>query len=508
MAPEPCGLAPASNTRRLSALRVPLLLVLLCVTLAGVFYVQGRLKKPQDLARRCAEAMFAENLEAAFEAFAEYRELAQDDVPDSVRDEVFRLQGDKDFPLGPGQDDSTQLRYLIERAVFFSLAAESALAGVRSGDLRGAALSVLAYVRRNVQSGVGGVEFPDIAVTPVHVLCRGYGCALESAWLMACLLRIRGIHAAVVELPPPSEGAERYYIVGVLIEQKLYLFDPYRGVPLCRASDGCVADLETLLDENDSLAPEFGGPGKPVSVEGLRSAAYFVPADAGNVLPDAFLLGRIVSDKGRYETLYRSFRRDLGNLAAAVFGSRVATSMLEDRFTTIAFHGRREIVALWDLPFKVDDLLLNRPDYRKKLADVHAALPFYLAARHAHLFKRPGAAEQYAAVLRNHADKPAVVHDVAFFKAVAQDDRDKRAAELAAYLAEYPSGRFRALATLLLAEIEAARTRFDSALDLVAQVQPPYDLRAGLLRAAIQDGKGIIAWQFPRHGGPDSGDGR
>ncbi len=324
---------------------------------------------------------------------------------------------------------------------------------------------------------------------------------------MACLLRVRGIHAAVVELPPASDGAEPYHVVGVLIEQKLYLFDPYRGVPLCRASDGCVVNLQALLSGADSLGPGFGGPGTPISADGFTAAKYLVPADSGNVSPDGYLLGKIISDNGRYETLYRPFRRDLGNLAAAVFGSGVAPPMLEDRFTAVVFQGRSETVALWTLPFKVDDLLLNRPGYRQMLLDAHGALPLYHAARYAHLFQRSDAVEQYAAVLRDHGDKPAVVHDVRFFKAVAQSDRDRRAAELSGYLAECPAGRFRALATLLLAEIEAARGHADAALELIDRTGPPYDLRAGLLRAAIRDGKGVIAWRFPRLDSPDAGTG-
>lgn len=508
MAPESSGSSRSGPLSGSPRWRVPFLLALLCSTLVGVWYVKGRLKRTEDLARRCAEAMFTERFDAALDAFIEYRERALSDVPDSVRDEVFRLRGDKAFPFGGEQGDPTHLRYLIERAVFFSLAAESALAGVRSGDIRGAALNVLAYVRRHVQSGTGDTGFPDVAATPVHVLCRGYGRPIESAWLMACLLRIRGMHAAVVELPPASDGSEPYYLVGVLIDQKLYLFDPYRGVPLCRASDGCVADLEALLNGAEYLAPGFGGQGTPITTEGLANAAYLVPADPGNVLPDGYLLGKIVTDNGRYETICRPFRRDLGNLAAAVFGVGTAPVQVEDRFTAITVQGRKETVALWTIPFKVDDLLLNRPDYRQKLAEMHKDLPLYLPARHAQLFKRPGAAEQYAAVLRDHGGNPAVVHDVTFFKAVAQEDRDRRAAELAAYLAEHLSGRFRALATLLLAELEAARARFDSALELLGQVKSPYDLRAGLLRAAIRDGKGVLAWQFPRVSPPNAGAGK
>jgi hypothetical protein len=265
--------------------RAPLLVAVLLALAVIYVAIRGCAGRADRASRACFEAMFRQQHDRAAKALDAYRDLGADEIPPDVRDEVYKLEPYKNYPVAKTQFDDL----LIERAAFYALASDHAVAPAR--DLRGAALCALGYVREHLQSGTRP-ETDDLAVTPVHALYRGYGDPALSAWAMAALLRHRrGIHACVIQLlPPDDEEGAAYSIVGVVIDRRLYLFDPYRGVPLCRASDLAIADLQGLLSGRDTLAPGFGGVGTLVTLDALRRGLYFVPADISNVLPDAWLL--------------------------------------------------------------------------------------------------------------------------------------------------------------------------------------------------------------------------
>ena len=475
--------------------RTPLLVLVLFAAMFAFFLVRARLTRKERASQACFQATFSRRLDPALEALSKYREFAEEDIPAAVKDELFKLAGNADYPLYSRQAD----KYFLERVVFFSRTSDHALA--RAKNLGSPVLSVFDYVVRNLQPGVERPETKGLVVAPLHVLCRGYGEAVECAWVMAALLRAAGSggHAAVVWLPRPAKG-EPYCIVGALSDGRLYLFDPYRAVPICRAGDGRIADLQALLSGEQVMDPLFGGPGTPVTLDGLRSATYFVPAHAGNVLPDAWLLSEILRENGRHEVIYRSFRDDLRNVAAAVFGDR---AQVKDGFTRLTAKGRSEAVDLWPVPFKVDQRLAKTPGYYDKVTQAHRAAAAYLVARQAQLFgEYEAAVSLYNDVLQRHADDAEVVEDVTFFKALAAPKVSDRAQGLAGYLKDYPAGRWRPPATLRLAEIEARRGDKDAALALIARLKPPYDLRAKLLKLAISKGKAQIRWRFPETTAP------
>jgi len=489
--PAPSETEESSQTRWW---RTPLLVLVLFAAVFAFFLVRARLTRKERASQACFQAMFSRRLAPALEALSKYREFAEEDIPAAVKDELFKLAGNADYPLYSRQAD----KYFLERVVFFSRTSDHALA--RAKNLGSPVLSVFDYVVRNLQPGVERPETKGLVVAPLHVLCRGYGEAVECAWVLAALLRSCGVHAVVIRLPPSEKDKPPHRIVGALSDGRLYLFDPYRGVPICRAGDGRIADLQALLSGEQVMDPLFGGPGTPVTLDGLRGATYFVPAHVGNVLPDAWLLSEILRENGRYEVVYRSFRDDLRNIAAAVFGDR---AQVKDGFTRLTAQGRGEVVDLWPVPFKVDQRLAKTPGYYDKVTQAHRAAATYLAARQAQLFgEYEAAVSLYDEVLQRHADDVEVVEDVTFLKALAAPKISDRAQRLAGYLKDYPAGLWWPPATLRLAEIEAWRGDKDAALELIARLKPPYDLRAKLLKLAISKGKAQVRWRFPETTAP------
>jgi hypothetical protein len=497
--------------------RIVLLVAVLAACVLAYFSVTGGLQDSERTGEACFQALFSRRTSRALETFREYRERNAEDIPAGVNNEFSRLRSIEQYPIRISRADA----YFLERTVFLCLASDRAVQAARG--VREGALHALRYVCRHVQSGVPE-DVSGLYVMPFHVLSRGFGSAGQSAWIMATLLRFRGAHAAVVILPGRAGDERGYALCAVLIDRRLYLFDPYRAVPVCRAGDGRIADLAGLLSGRIKLGPGFGK-GTPVTVDALRTAVYTVPADPWCIMPDAWLLDRLVREHGRRRyVIYRSFRGDLRNLGAAVFGENAAVS---DRFAMLSRDGRDELVALWDHPFRAA-ATMAATGYADKLARAHkGAATACTAARHAQLHGvYDVAARRYQKALKVHAGDRAVIDDVTFFKASLPMSRpeaaaelgeasgkkrqerlarlvwERQAEELAAYLRDFPDGRWRPLATMRLAELEAARGNGDEAMKWIRQVRPPYALRAEFLRKTIEAGRRRLVWTFPEQPRP------
>lgn len=469
--------------------RAPLLVAVLVLIVLAAFYV-GRTGSDDkaEVSRRCFQNMMTHKLGPAVAELAKYRTRAKGEIPAVVREGFFRLKAAGDYPIYTDEADE----YLVERTAFFCLAARIALGDTE--DPRKAAVNALQYVAENLASRVGAGPRPrDVA--PFDLLRRGYSCrSADSAWTMACLLRFGGFHATVIQLDPSSPpDAAGDWVVGVLAGRNLDLFDPWRGVPVCRASDGNVADVAGIVSGEEQPGP---GHADTVTKEKLGKAVYFVPADTGSVIPDAFLLEQIIRENGGGPGMvYRSFRRDLGNIGAAVFGEGTRVS---DGLTAFKVDGRDEAVALWLHPFNVQQAM-TRPEYRREFVQSHRALVnVYLDSRTAQLIGlREQAVAHYGRLLKDHAGDAEVAEDLAFFSGSAAAGDDARAAALTSCIDAYPAGRWRPLAMMLLAETEARLGNFEAAANLADEIPPPYDLRARHLAATVKAGGKRLTWTFP-----------
>jgi hypothetical protein len=69
---------------------------------------------------------------------------------------------------------------------------------------------------------------------PLIVLRRGWGTSLERSYLYLAVLHQMGLECCLITYPVEAsgQGISRYWIPGVLVEKKIYLFDTRLGMPL------------------------------------------------------------------------------------------------------------------------------------------------------------------------------------------------------------------------------------------------------------------------------------
>jgi tetratricopeptide (TPR) repeat protein len=105
---------------------------------------------------------------------------------------------------------------------------------------------------RNVQLewDRGGPAGPRILQTPWETLLLGRGTALERAWVFILLARQQGLDAALLAIPDRGASSGqglKPWVVGVLSEGQLYLFDPELGMPI-PGPDGVRLNEDGQLD--------------------------------------------------------------------------------------------------------------------------------------------------------------------------------------------------------------------------------------------------------------------
>ncbi len=492
---------PPDDDRRLKIFIAAVVIGLLALFVVMWFRARGPLQSKERVGAACFHAMFARDFDQAIAMFREFRELAEEDIPPEVRDEFMALTADRfqqTYPIYPREANPHQLWKTVSGSQFARAAFEGA---TTAQDF---ALAALRYVRINMQADPTPIEEQPVLLDPVELLHRGYGDSLQMSWVMAHLLRNGGLDAAVGYLPA-SDDEPDYGIVGVVIDRRMYLFDPFRGVPLCRAADGRVADLESLLSGEHELVPGFGGPGSPVRLDRLRRAAFFVPADSSNVTPDAWLLDLIFKGGGWHNFIYRPVTRDIRQIGAAVFGDGARLRQPRGNYWVLLDEESELRVGLWPFPFLVDQAKSD-PQYADRLVQAYPHAPLVWDVRSAQLLRdkelNKAVRERYAELRERHEDNPEFLEDLTFFSTRLASYPGEQAGLLAGYLEDYPDGRWRPLATMMRAELEAQSGRGDVARGLTARIEPPspYALRARLLEQVVAQqptGRAIIRWQFP-----------
>ena len=143
---------------------------------------------------------------------------------------------------------------------------------------------------------IGLVPAPphDLPLTPYEVYLFGKGTAEDRAWIFVNVLRQLRIDAVL--LFPTASGpastqasAGPKFLVGVLLENQVFLFDPQSGVAIpaisADATGGLprVATLAEAVAEPAVLKQLDAGPDRPypISVEALRHPAVALVGDAG-----------------------------------------------------------------------------------------------------------------------------------------------------------------------------------------------------------------------------------
>src|SRR5262249_27066575 len=147
------------------------------------------------------------------------------------------------------------------------------------GTAQGTELEKVTAVFGHVIRAVGLVPSPlkDLPLTPYEVYLLGKGTALDRAWIFVNVLRQLKIDAVLlaprlgVEAVPAVVGAQPF-LVGVLLDGQVYLFDPLAGVPIpalvresASATVPSVATLEQAASDA-AVLQQLDAQGKPYPI--------------------------------------------------------------------------------------------------------------------------------------------------------------------------------------------------------------------------------------------------
>lgn len=123
---------------------------------------------------------------------------------------------------------------------------------------------------------------------PTRALLSGRGSAAHRAWIFAELLRDLNIDSVRL-VPTTSTDDEPLFLVGVLLDNETYLFDPLHGIPVPslneEASQAAITSPATLAEalENPKVLEQFADPRltadafKSPRVELIGTAALWAP---------------------------------------------------------------------------------------------------------------------------------------------------------------------------------------------------------------------------------------
>ena len=139
-----------------------------------------------------------------------------------------------------------------------------------------------------VRRGEAAMRFHRVEPAPWEVLLFGRGTAIERAWVFILLARQQGIEAALLAAGPSKPGDEpQASCVGVLVEGKIYLFDPNLGLPL-PAPNGVKLDAAGGLDVQPATLEQLANDAavwKQLQLDGKKEpAGVLTPDGARKVL--------------------------------------------------------------------------------------------------------------------------------------------------------------------------------------------------------------------------------
>lgn len=136
--------------------------------------------------------------------------------------------------LSRGTFDERDAYHLRNSLLFGAIRAEITRRMPDRNDDLWQAVELFNYVIRNVELVDG---HPDALPMPIfRVLLSGKGTVEDRAWFFAALLRQVQVPAVILSAPSKSgkgqQESKQPFVVGVLLENDIYLFDPKLGMPL------------------------------------------------------------------------------------------------------------------------------------------------------------------------------------------------------------------------------------------------------------------------------------
>ncbi|MCS7238321.1 MAG: hypothetical protein NZ899_08630 [Thermoguttaceae bacterium] len=228
-------------------------------------------------------------------------------LPENLRKLVPQLGLDR---LRFDQEDGVFLREVVWLRNIANWAPKGAV------DPLSQATALFDWVVRNIQleappALAPGSEIVRVFPFPWEVILFGRGTANDRAWVLVLLLRQLGIDAGVVGvIRTESLGGQRIdpWAVGVLVDKKIYLYEPTLGVPIPGPDspkldpEGQLQVRPATLEEvvaDPSLLRKLDLPHRryPLQAEDLREVVFFVDGSPGYLAQRMFLLQARVAGK-------------------------------------------------------------------------------------------------------------------------------------------------------------------------------------------------------------------
>jgi len=206
----------------------------------------------------------------------------------------------------------------------------------------------------HVIRAVGLVPGPlkDLPLTPYDVYLLGKGTALDRAWIFVNVLGQLKIDAVL--LVPRSEGEDvptvagaQPFLVGVLLDGQVYLFDPLAGVPIPvlggKSEAAAVSSVATLVEaaSDPAVLQQLDAGGNPYPIR-----------DADLARPGVLIVGDTSLWSQRMEALQAPFVGSRAMIVSDPLTDPAADSAGIWMRAVKAGKGRWEVadVRLWDYP--------------------------------------------------------------------------------------------------------------------------------------------------------------
>jgi hypothetical protein len=249
--------------------RVIAIVVAIIVVLVAYRAIHQKMEQSRTQPSAQVESVAAQlEVDATFDTFADSIRKGADlpacqGMLQQVNAYLGSHPGDRPAQLGQEQRGFLQARYALD---------ESELAEVDNGNFTSldAHYLELVLLLRDVIGSLRVAELPPLegatrtfdwvvrqvglqppqgdAYPPQFVLRRGFGTALERAFVFMALLDQLGIDNCMLVLPETGSGGSgtRYWIPAVLLKEELYLFDTRLGFPIPGPQGKGVATLKQI----------------------------------------------------------------------------------------------------------------------------------------------------------------------------------------------------------------------------------------------------------------------
>lgn len=383
--------------------------------------------------------------EASYQLSSEAREYLAKEIPADLMKGLERTS----FEL-------PDARHLEDCMMYHNIAIR--VAG--TGDDLTRVRRVFDWMVRQVQLvPVNSLAAPNIGqaqVRPYDMLLRGMateagGGWSERGWLFMSFCRQLGIDSGLITYTPKGAKEPESWICAVLIDGKLYLFDPRLGTPIPGPGGQGIATLDDALT-NPAVLGRLDVPGEftyapgYAALHGAEKLGIMLDSSPGYLSPRMLMLQKSLSGKHR-TVLFRDpidqraqFTKALGKHAADI--------------------------TLWPLPMMVETLLFTNPN-------------FVQATQHALFLFKPEFPLLYARIKQLRGDLPQAITDYMTFRladnATLMDKKTPMPPDIQQALDMYAT-YFLALAKLEQEEAHNAERFFNLTLKLLPAPGPrqPY----------------------------------